>query len=70
MKKDTEPKYHCPDCHSADLLAYEQTSFDLNTGDFYCHSVKMFDPEARIRCYKGCGWEGRLNQVINTEKGI
>lgn len=33
-------QYHCQDCGSDDLLVYEMTAWELNTGDFFCHSVK------------------------------
>jgi ssDNA-binding Zn-finger/Zn-ribbon topoisomerase 1 len=71
MMKNKEPKYRCPNCNSDKLLVYEKTSFVLNTGEFYCHSIKSHDDDAEVRCQSiGCDWVGRLDEVINTEKGI
>lgn len=56
-------KYHCPECESDDLLVYERTAYELNTGNFYCHSVKSHDAEAKVSC-QDCEWEGFLNDIL------
>ena len=58
-------KLHCPECGSEEILAYEQTSFMVNTGEFYCHSVKAHDDDAKTRCMR-CEWTGRRDQLTPT----
>jgi transcription elongation factor Elf1 len=57
-KKKTDARYKCPVCESTELLVYAQTSFNMNTGEFYCHSVKIQDSDADVRCMS-CDWIGK-----------
>ena len=59
--------HRCPLCGSDNLLVYEETAWVLNTGEFYCHSVKVHDDNAKVRCEDvGCWWVGELS---DTKKG-
>lgn len=63
-QKESEPDYHCPVCGSTNLLVYEKTAWVLNTGEFYCHSVKSYDSDAEVRCQdNSCNWVGELKDV-------
>jgi len=57
-----EPTLSCPECGNEDVLVYEETAYKVNTGDFWCHSVKSHDSDAKTSCYK-CGWTGQRNQL-------
>lgn len=60
-------KHECPACGSTELIVYEITAFELNTGDFYCHSVKSHDGNATVRCCD-CEWVGlRGDFAYDTE---
>ena len=48
-------KYVCPECGTDKLLVYEETSYFVNTGEYFCHSVKSHDPDADVQCYD-CDW--------------
>lgn len=56
-KKTIEMTHKCPMCESTELLVYEQTAFELNTGEFFCHAVKAHDSDAEVSC-QSCGWIG------------
>lgn len=63
-----KPKHRCPVCGSDDLLIYEETAWVLNTGDFFCHSVKVHDSDAKVCCNDGsCNWIGKLE---DTQKEV
>ena len=62
MKKKEPILYTCPECESYNLLVTAETSFDMNTLDFYCHSVKTQDPNAKVRC-QDCEWEGQRKDI-------
>ncbi len=55
----------CPNCGSDKLLVREETSFYLNTMEFYCHSVKAGDSNAKIICPE-CWWEGERKHIDKT----
>jgi len=57
-----ETIYKCPECCSEELLVREVTSYYLNTGGFFCHSVKTQDSDAGIQCME-CDWKGTRNDV-------
>lgn len=58
MPKKAQAKCHqCPECHSKMLVVEEVTTYMLNTGEHYCHSVKSHDPGAKVRCLD-CDWRG------------
>jgi hypothetical protein len=65
MEAEVETKYVCPVCNSSDLFVYEETSWLLNTGEFFCHSVKMWDSNAKVTCRESdCEWVGELKDAV------
>ena len=56
----------CPSCGSDDVLVYEETSFRVNTMDFYCHSVKAHDSDAKTSCQK-CSWTGERRELVKGQ---
>jgi hypothetical protein len=67
-KQPKEPVYRCPNCGSDNLLVYEQTSWVMNTGEFYCHSVKAHDSNAKVCCQDtSCMWVGERSEVMVSE---
>jgi primosomal protein N' len=52
----------CPNCENEMVLVHEETCFDVNTGEFYCHSVKAHDPDAKAQC-NACGWVGERKDL-------
>lgn len=58
--------YECPDCGSNLLHVYEETCYDLNSGDFYCHSVKAHDHDAKVVC-QDCDWDGERRELVKNE---
>ena len=64
----SESKLLCPECGCDGLLVYEKTSWDVNTGEFYCHSVKAHDSNAEVRCQdNACNWVGQRSQLVDTK---
>jgi hypothetical protein len=57
----------CPECESTEVCTVEETAFMANTFDFYCHSVKPHDSDARAFCTK-CAWFGQRQDLIETEE--
>jgi ssDNA-binding Zn-finger/Zn-ribbon topoisomerase 1 len=55
--------YQCPECDSTEVTLTHEQSFMANTGEHYCHSVKVQDPDSRASCLK-CGWEGTHEQLL------
>ena len=55
--------YQCPECESTEVTLTHEQSFMANTGDHYCHSVKVQDPDSKARCTE-CDWQGRHDQLI------
>lgn len=62
MENKVEAKYVCPVCGSDDLLVTEETSWFLNAGEFFCHSVKLWDSNAKVTC-RNCNFEGALSDL-------
>lgn len=58
----------CPECASVLVVVTAEQMFDVNTGDHYCHSVKVQDPDAKALC-RNCRWQGRRDQLkdLDTE---
>ena len=56
-------KYYCPECESKNILGGEETLFEINTGEFYCHSVKLHDNDCEIEC-QDYGWTGLRQDLI------
>ena len=59
--------HRCPNCESDSLIVREVNSFELNTGDFYCHSVKAHDSDAEVKCLD-CNWTGRRDDFDEQEE--
>lgn len=49
--------YTCQECGTNKLLVYEETAYFVNSGEFFCHSTKSHDSDAKIACYD-CSWKG------------
>ena len=52
----------CPECMSLEILVYEETAWKVNDFEIYCHSVKLWDADAKARC-QDCGWVGQQQQL-------
>lgn len=52
----------CPNCDSSALLVYAETSYWINTGEHFCHSMKTHDSGAKVKC-SDCDWEGKRSNV-------
>ena len=61
----TEPIFICPECSCADVIVRAETAYKVNGGDFYCHSVKTQDDNARADCL-ACRWSGLRSNLANT----
>lgn len=59
--------YKCPECESENILVYSETSYNINTGEFYCHSIKTYDDIAKVRCIE-CDWEGKRYMLEDIEE--
>lgn len=59
--------YQCPECDSTKVTLTHEQSFMANTGEHYCHSVKVQDPDSRASCLE-CGWEGIHEQLFGYDK--
>jgi len=57
-----EPLLVCPECEDENVLVISETSYHVNTGEFYCHSVKTHDFNATARCLK-CYWSGERQDL-------
>ena len=58
---------HCPECGSNEVLVRSVTSYCVNSGDFYCHSVKTHDSDAEVMCLN-CAFEGLLYELKEGEE--
>jgi len=61
-KKPTQTLLHCPDCGSTEVTLTHEQEFMANTGEHYCHSVKIQDHDAQARCLK-CNWQGERQHL-------
>ena len=57
----------CPEYSSSEVLVYAETAYEVNSGDFYCHSVKTHDSDARVRC-NDCDWQGQQDKLFFKSK--
>jgi ssDNA-binding Zn-finger/Zn-ribbon topoisomerase 1 len=62
-KRNNMITYQCPECGSEEVTLTHEQIFMANTGDHYCHSVKVQDPESKSTCLE-CNWHGRHDQLI------
>lgn len=67
-QKNTDPHFRCPECESDNLIVSEVFSYYLNTGDFFCHSVKSHDFDAQVECMS-CGWKSIRGHAFEKEDG-
>jgi hypothetical protein len=56
----------CPSCGGDRVVLYEETSYMANSGEHYCHSIKMQDPNAKASCLD-CQWSGQHDQLNGYE---
>jgi len=61
-QKNVIAKYTCPNCESTEVTLTHEQEFMANTGEHYCHSVKVQDSDSRSRCLD-CGWTGQHAQL-------
>lgn len=57
-----EELFVCPECGSNKVTATHEQMFMVNSGDHYCHSVKVQDADAKATCLS-CLWVGRRDQL-------
>jgi len=61
----TDTKLTCPHCGSDQVTLTHEQKFMANTGEHWCHIVKIQDHDAKAYCID-CQWEGErhhLNEV-------
>ena len=63
----SELKFKGPECMGEQVTTTAEESFMVNTDKHYCHSVKMYDADAKATCLE-CRWVGRRDQLI-TQMG-
>ncbi len=59
-------KLRCPNCNSSKVAVRTVTTYMVNTGELYCHSVKSHDSDAEVMCLK-CDWEGERSELQEGE---
>lgn len=57
----------CPECNSAKVLVNEVSTFFLNSGELFCHSVKAHDENATCGCYD-CDWKGSKQELKDGDE--
>ena len=60
-------EFVCPNCGSDKLLVREKTSYYLNTMEFFCHSVKVQDSDAKLICKECWCRDLRMKLVYSTK---
>ena len=63
MKKEI---LRCPECNSSKVVTTTEQLWMINTGDFYCHSVKAHDSNSKAKCLD-CEWNGLRHQLVEVE---
>ncbi len=56
-------EYRCPECESLEVATENHQMYMVNTGEFYCHSMKDHDLDSPATCLD-CRWEGQKHQLI------
>ena len=56
-KKIKVPELKCPDCGSTEVTLTHEQMFMANSGEHYCHSVKIQDSDSKAWCID-CNWYG------------
>lgn len=54
--------YTCPECGSDQVTLAHIQQFMANTGEHYCHSVKIQDADSPSACLE-CEWRGVHSQL-------
>ena len=49
--------YTCPECGSDQVVTEHHQMLYVNSGEHYCHSMKMQDSDSPATCLE-CRWEG------------
>ena len=60
-----QPILVCPACGTQEVVVKAVTSYMVNTGEFYCHSVKTYDSNAKAMCLE-CDWEGERDDMLQS----
>jgi predicted nucleic-acid-binding Zn-ribbon protein len=60
-------EYTCPDCASTEVTLTHEQQFMANTGEHYCHSVKIQDSDSKAYCIT-CGWSGFHDDLIGYKE--
>lgn len=53
----------CPACGSDKVATASEQLFMVNSGKYYCESVKPHDADARATCLD-CPWDGKRHQLV------
>lgn len=61
-KKRIKSLLYCPDCGSAEVTLTHEQAFMANTGEHYCHSIKIQDQDAKASCLD-CHWRGERRHL-------
>jgi hypothetical protein len=60
-------EYKCPECGGTEVTLTHEQTFMANTGEHYCHSVKIQDPDSKSWCTE-CNWRGTHDQLIGYKE--
>lgn len=52
----------CPECGSDNVTSEHHQQFMVNTGDHYCHSMKVQDSDSPATCLE-CDWVGERKDL-------
>ena len=59
--------FTCPECGSKEVAVTAEQMFMVNTGDHYCHSVKVQDDDAKAACL-ACRWTGNRGALVSAQE--
>jgi transcription elongation factor Elf1 len=57
----------CPTCESERVTVTAEQSFMVNTGEYFCQSVKTHDSDAKATCLD-CWWTGQRQQLMEVKE--
>jgi predicted RNA-binding Zn-ribbon protein involved in translation (DUF1610 family) len=57
-----ENKLTCPDCGDEEVLVSSIQTWNANTDEYWCESVKPTDSDSPAKCLN-CGWNGERQQL-------
>lgn len=55
----------CPECEGKKVLVASIQKWEINSGDFYCHSIKTHDSYAPVNC-QDCDWTGERHELLQV----